>query len=343
MNIEKQLHDGILIFDLSGRLDAASCDALETALLGALKEGTHQVHLKMDSVTYMSSAGLRAVLKSQKAFHSVRGSLRILSSSREVLKILRLSGLEELLILSNDSESSPETRSDFEALELDSRASFSAHLHVSSSESPLIMEFPNGTLGIGICSTSSDSFDFASTGEFVAMGGSVSILPFTKGSRPDFLISQGAYIPSLSISSAIVGTGEFSHLCRFESRELHDGWPLPELLGRAMQAAKADDAVVAFVAECQLVSGSFLSAQIPEKYGEELALRMKDHQRLTEAMVGDLCIAGVAFVSTRQHDIFNLSNPAFSGTKLFGTAQASVFSYAPLRQGRINLSNRRYQ
>ena len=97
MEIEKTYEDTRLTLTLRGKLDTDTAPRLTEALAGALG-GITELVLDMTELTYVSSAGLRALLSARKAMaRQGRMVLRgVRSSIRQVLEITGFSQLLEL-------------------------------------------------------------------------------------------------------------------------------------------------------------------------------------------------------------------------------------------------------
>ncbi|MFQ3671438.1 MAG: STAS domain-containing protein, partial [Verrucomicrobiia bacterium] len=82
---------------LAGRLDSRWAGHLTESVATALREGAHHIQLDLAQVSFISSAGLRALLQAHKRIAAARGLLRLRNPSPEARTILELSGLEALL------------------------------------------------------------------------------------------------------------------------------------------------------------------------------------------------------------------------------------------------------
>lgn len=85
----------MLLVMLDGRLDTDSAPAFEEAVLESLS-GIRTVTLDMNGVDYVSSAGLRVLLKLQK---QMKGALRVVHVSEPIMDILEVTGFSDLLTI----------------------------------------------------------------------------------------------------------------------------------------------------------------------------------------------------------------------------------------------------
>ncbi len=86
---------GGIILVLSGRLDSATAgefDTLVESLLEDLVEGQPLV-LNFGRVTYISSLGVRSLLKARKALKAQGGTVSMIHMQPQVASVLRISNL----------------------------------------------------------------------------------------------------------------------------------------------------------------------------------------------------------------------------------------------------------
>src|SRR5438045_1069388 len=87
-----------LELELAGRLDANWAEHVGSLIEGAVRSGNHHIQLNFARVDYVSSAGIRVLLKHFKQLKAVDGTLRIVQPSQGALSVIKLAGLESLLI-----------------------------------------------------------------------------------------------------------------------------------------------------------------------------------------------------------------------------------------------------
>ena len=83
---------------LQGRLDANWADLVAKAIEAAIRAGHHDLDLDFSEVSYVSSAGIRVLLKYSKQLKAARGTLRVVRPTAAVLSVIRLSGLSGILL-----------------------------------------------------------------------------------------------------------------------------------------------------------------------------------------------------------------------------------------------------
>src|SRR5438034_3546716 len=98
MEIKKTQRAAALELQLRGRLDAYWADHVGKAIDDAIRAGSHQIELNFAQVDYLSSAGLRLILKYYKQLKAVQGSLAITQPSGGAYAILKMAGFAEMMI-----------------------------------------------------------------------------------------------------------------------------------------------------------------------------------------------------------------------------------------------------
>jgi anti-anti-sigma factor len=102
--LEHNMMGTVLVCRLSGRLDGNAADPLANDLLPLLTDPGRQVLLNLETLDYISSIGLRVLVKAAKAVKGSGGALKLCSASPTVRKVLEISGMDQLLDL-RESES----------------------------------------------------------------------------------------------------------------------------------------------------------------------------------------------------------------------------------------------
>ncbi len=97
MNINIEKVDNSTIFKLEGRLDTVTAPQLEQAINN---EGESLKNLVLDfgRINYISSAGLRVLLGTQKKMNA-QGSMELINVSEDVMDILEMTGFADILVI----------------------------------------------------------------------------------------------------------------------------------------------------------------------------------------------------------------------------------------------------
>ncbi len=95
MLITKEANGNSLTIAIDGRLDTTTAPQLEAEITGGL-EGVKELVIDMAKLVYVSSAGLRVLLKAQKIMNK-QGTMTVKNASQEIKEIFEVTGFDELL------------------------------------------------------------------------------------------------------------------------------------------------------------------------------------------------------------------------------------------------------
>lgn len=96
MKITKNASDGVLTFNIAGRIDSLSAPQLESEFRED-SEKIKEMIFDLSDVSYVSSAGLRVFLIAWKDFHRRGIAMQIVNVSPEVWEIFEITGFTEVL------------------------------------------------------------------------------------------------------------------------------------------------------------------------------------------------------------------------------------------------------
>jgi anti-anti-sigma factor len=102
LDLKSEVADGIAIHRVSGKIDALTAPNLEAAVGSAISAGTARIVFDMRNVTYVSSAGLRAILSGTKRAAAADGRLVIYGLQSLVSEVFESSGLGNLILIAAD-------------------------------------------------------------------------------------------------------------------------------------------------------------------------------------------------------------------------------------------------
>ncbi len=95
MNIVKNQNGSTLTISLEGRLDTTTSPQLENELRSALN-GISELILDLNTLDYISSAGLRVLLSAQKVMNK-QGKMVIRNVKPEIMEIFDVTGFVDIL------------------------------------------------------------------------------------------------------------------------------------------------------------------------------------------------------------------------------------------------------
>ena len=97
MTIEKTINGTALTVAVAGRLDTITAPELDAVLKASL-DGVTDLTLDIPALEYISSAGLRVLLSSQKTMNR-QGVMRVSGANETILDIFEVTGFSEILTL----------------------------------------------------------------------------------------------------------------------------------------------------------------------------------------------------------------------------------------------------
>jgi anti-anti-sigma factor len=81
---------------LSGRLDAATCETAQPAVLGALDRSSEGVVLNMTSLSFISSAGLRIMVMLVKSAAAGGKKIALVGVQPPIYKIFKIAAMDKV-------------------------------------------------------------------------------------------------------------------------------------------------------------------------------------------------------------------------------------------------------
>ncbi len=97
MNIEQNRNGNALTLTLEGRLDTMTAPQLEAALKEALP-GVEALTFDLEKLDYISSAGLRVLLNTQKTMNK-QGIMKVVHANEMILEIFEVTGFSDILTI----------------------------------------------------------------------------------------------------------------------------------------------------------------------------------------------------------------------------------------------------
>ncbi|HNX04034.1 MAG TPA: STAS domain-containing protein, partial [Opitutales bacterium] len=365
MNITQSVNNGILEMGLAGRLDAASSDFFFNAITSNIREGRQKIRVDASELEYLSSAGLRVLLRSHRELAAVGGSFAIVRASEFVVNTLSMSGFDSLLALETESEKGagePDSNGDgtrvweadglrLELHVLDEDASMDAALcggwkPWQSAQAAMASQIELGrdciALGIGCPGGDFDKVR-DSFGDFLAAAGCSTWMPPGGTGTPDYLVQEGRFTPGMLTLSAIRATGDFSHLLRFQPSDTGARMTLPALATRILAVTRRTSAAFAALAEVDglvglsttrspgIVGPDDKPAAFPEVCDWLSFSGERVHEGALALLVGFIDASGGGLGAQALPPL-----PSKEGMHVH--VHAAVFPFHPLANGKINMA-----
>jgi anti-sigma B factor antagonist len=97
MTLEIKKNADEIVLEVSGRIDAVTAPALEKAINENL-DGIKNLVFDLKSLEYISSAGLRVLLSTQKKVQQI-GNMKLKNVCEEVMEVLEMTGFADILTI----------------------------------------------------------------------------------------------------------------------------------------------------------------------------------------------------------------------------------------------------
>ena len=97
MDIIEEKQSGINIFKLNGRLDSNTSQGFEQKLFDAISNGSKHMIVDFRDLDYISSAGLRVILKTTKALKRDEGKIMLCDMQDYVKEVFEIAGFDTFL------------------------------------------------------------------------------------------------------------------------------------------------------------------------------------------------------------------------------------------------------
>ena len=97
MEIIEQNEQGISIFKLNGRLDSNTSQGLEKKIFDSISNGSRHMIIEFKDLDYISSAGLRVILKATKALKREDGKIMLCDMQDYVKEVFEIAGFDSIL------------------------------------------------------------------------------------------------------------------------------------------------------------------------------------------------------------------------------------------------------
>jgi anti-anti-sigma factor len=363
MECTRLQHGQWLELKIEGRLDAQWSGQLDRELSGLLRDGVRQIRLQMAGINFLSSAGIRILLKYRKELAAADGYFHVVSPSEQVFSILQMTGLLALLEPSQPA-AGKRTRS-ASAISSDNTLQFEGGsmtlYHPAPSATILLrtvgtpqqngesgytaahhLALPADSMAVGL-GAFGDSFSDCKNrfGEFMAVGGNAITLSADGGDIPDFLAGIAEFVPSVQALYAIVCQGAFARFGQFSALSADDPIRFSSLVDAAFEACQSDCIALALIAETDgLVGASLLGSPVlPDSTGLLEFPAVRDRIGLTSEPAWPHSLALVCGIALRRDEPrLHPFVRQMGKTTQNGHFHAAALSYRALPDGLLELA-----
>ena len=97
MTIERNVNGAVVTLKIVGRLDTSTAPALEAAVDSCATD-IKELILDCSALEYVSSAGLRVILKAQKRMN-VQGGMKLIGVNETIMEVFDITGFADILTI----------------------------------------------------------------------------------------------------------------------------------------------------------------------------------------------------------------------------------------------------
>lgn len=268
MDIISERVDGVLVVTLEGRLDAYGALKLDEALDNLIHDEDLAIVFNMDSVSYLSSGGIRSFLRAERMMRDRGGQIKLCNLNHYPLEVLKMAGFDQIFSLYPTMDEAMEcqtTLKDSEPVDWSKLPKYADEnvsltiMEVSNDESALKVvgdvkkvlysqigeediysrKFSDTEYSIGLGGLGEKTSDFMGImGEMITIGGTMVWLPTDGHDTPDFLIpatDTGAVTIHTGFNVAL--DGNFNDVIMVESNK-EEGLSIDELYSSLFKMAR---------------------------------------------------------------------------------------------------------
>ncbi len=359
MQLTHEQHGSSLYIKANGRLDASWAEFFTDALLTHIRHGHHSLVLDVAEMPFLSSAGIRAMLRVYKELRTVNGELTVVNATSFVANTLITTGFQSWLSeepynynaqaqAQAQSQAEKGTQAEIDentfpvspgaSLVIDRVTNWQPWQVVTQDKIRHISFSPTDfALGIG-CTAEQSNTQNSGYGEFLVVAGHVIYQPPEEKLRPDYLLAEGNFSPELLVIQSMVCRGEMAFLTRFAPDILHQAYSISHLAEMVLN--KTQSAAVGFVilGEIEGLVGATL-IQSPDKLTHDQVIGFPEIRNWL-SFCGERAYSGqlaLMFGIVRNGDPDSNGSNTKQSTASHHV-HAAVFPYQPLQNGMIDLA-----
>ena len=352
MELHSQKNGKYLVIKAIGRLDANWAEYFADTFLNYIRNGEHQLVIEAAALDFLSSAGIRSLVRVYKELAFVKGSFIIVHATDFVSGTLITTGFGNWLSDSLPEDLEPPVdlhTSSAEFYKLAEKGSLELTVingwqdWKAIDESKVVQtKFHPDIFALGIGSTSTDLSKARNQyGEMMAVSGNLIYQVPEEQGHPDYMLAINEFIPAMTVLKALICKGEMSAMFRFSPSDDKPVLPISEIADQVLSIAGSAVAGFVVIAEIAGLVGANL-IQSPGKIGDQPVddlFEMRDWLSFSGEKIFPGQQALLFGVVARLSEIKtnHLLKPLPSNPNLAGHMHAAVFPYQPIPNGQIDL------
>ena len=108
LDIQSETEDGICLVTLEGEVDVYTAPRLKEALIEQIESGCVNVLVNMEGVGFIDSSGLGVLVGGLRRAKERSGTIRLVCTRENILKIFRITGLDKVFPIFSTTEEARE-------------------------------------------------------------------------------------------------------------------------------------------------------------------------------------------------------------------------------------------
>jgi anti-anti-sigma factor len=362
LTINPEEHKDYTLLKIEGRMDGYWSKQLEEYLDNALRTGIYNIALDLTDVNYMSSLGIRVLVKYKKLYRQVNGGFGVLKASKSVVDLLDMAGLNSVLrwqepeITAVPEDTTRIVESEGFIYKISLSAGQKAMECFFSGDPGKIksggytnddcktVSFGKNKYGIGLGAIGLNFEDCKNRfGEFVALGDSVVYSPAGKSNSPDYMLKSGSFIPRIEVLYGLIFEGDFNSVIGFSSDDPYKTMGMSQLINKLFEITGYEQFVMVMLAEASGLVGLSLNHSPAAELEADTNLfsfpAIKENINFTTEPEYKKMMTITAGIATRTGagEIEKFTRPLSPGSPVHQHFHTAVFDYQPIKKTDINL------
>lgn len=104
LNITTERDGDVCLISVQGEIDVYTSSTLKDAIISAIEQGCINLIVDIDAVGFIDSSGLGVLVSGLRRVKENSGSMRIVCTKENVLKIFRITGLDRVFPVFTSAE-----------------------------------------------------------------------------------------------------------------------------------------------------------------------------------------------------------------------------------------------
>ncbi len=373
MRIELQPDGDLLELHVEGLLDNEVAGYLRATVDDVIREGWHRIVVNLQRVSYLSSAGISALLQCRQQLKSIHGFFGVCDPGEHVRLVLEQTRLMDVLVVNRDAVRGPATTGTMTLHSFNRVASEQGiELELYNLEADAVqtcrvlgrpdrlfdggfragdcraVAFPASTFGLGLGAFGAGFEQCRSRfGDFLAVAGGAAQSPTHAFGVADYLLAAGDFVPEVQVLYGLQCAGDFAHLIRFHASDAARPVGLCNLVNQCLSFAGYPCAAIVMLAECVGLVGAVLRrspaletapAQAPFGFPEIrnwVSFSSEQTYRRSLSIVVGVAVRGRPQGATEA--LASFVRPLDHGGAVSGHFHAAVFPHRPLKKRTLPL------